>query len=297
MNKNELLAKWGEPQKVGTDGFVRLVDFMGDDSSIVQAARTSYGKGTKSTREDRGLIRYLMRHWHTTPFEMCEIKLHVRVPMDIWRQWIRHRTASVNEYSTRYSEAIDARNTTTSEEWRVQSKNNKQGSDGLLPYAEGAHLTLLESEAIEACQKFYQTALNYGTAREQARKNLQLSTYTEAYWKVDLHNLFHFLRLRLDTHAQQEIREFGEAIANIVSDWVPLAWGAFEDYRLNSCGFSAAEMNALRKLVAHGLRDGATTWSDSILSWDQTRRQTFLEDCGLGNKRERIEFFKKLKED
>jgi thymidylate synthase (FAD) len=248
--RQALIAKLSEQQQVGTDGFVRLVDVMGTDQSIVQAARTSYGKGTKQVSEDRNLIRYLMRHWHTTPFEMCEIKLHVRVPMDIWRQWVRHRTASVNEYSTRYSEAIDSRNTTLPEEWRLQSKSNKQGSAGLL-VGDGAIkpklLSDLEKSAHETALRAYEGALEAGVAREQARKNLPLSTYTEAYWKVDLHNLFHFLRLRLHPHAQQEIREFAEAIANIVSQLFPIAWEAFEDYRLWSEQFSAQELSWIRE--------------------------------------------------
>ena len=292
MKKDELLGKWKEGTKVGTDGLIRLVDVMGDDHSIVQAARTSYGSGTKSTRADRGLIRYLMRHWHSTPFEMCEIKLHVRVPIDIWRHWVRHRTASINEYSTRYSEAIDSQNTTTTGEWRLQSQDNKQGSSGLVSDAAIAeYLTDLEMKAIEANKSFYHEALSHGVAREQARKNLPLSTYTEAYWKIDLHNLFHFLRLRLDSHAQQEIREFSQVIADIVSDWVPLAWGAFEDYRLNSAQFSGAELEAVRRLVSKS----PPFAHESIFEVGPLQRSGFLQNCGLDTKRERIDFFNKIK--
>ncbi len=191
-------AMLGEPIRVLDDGFVRVVDYMGDDSAIVQAARTSYGRGTKRRHEDRGLIRYLMRHAHTTPFEMCEIKLHVRVPMDVWRQWIRHRTASVNEYSTRYSEAIDAAQRTSPEAWRLQSAGNRQGSSGLLPPEEGRRLSDEEAALQRQVRDVYAARLAAGVAREQARKELPLSTYTEAYWKIDLQNLLHFLELRMD---------------------------------------------------------------------------------------------------
>src|SRR5262245_57741941 len=182
------------------DGFVRLIDYMGSDESIVQAARVSYGKGTKKVHEDRGLIRYLLRHRHTTPFEMCEIKLHVRVPMDCWRQWIRHRTASVNEYSTRYSIAIDAAQQTPPDDWRLQSSGNRQGSAGTLDAEKGAALTAREGELLRLTRAHYEERLAAGVAREQARKDLPLSTYTEAYWKIDLHNLLHFLALRMDAH-------------------------------------------------------------------------------------------------
>jgi thymidylate synthase (FAD) len=179
---------------------------MGSDESIVQAARVSYGSGTRKIREDRGLIRYLMRHRHTTPFEMCEIKLHVRVPMDCWRQWIRHRTANVNEYSTRYSIAIDAAQKTAESAWRRQSRSGKQGSEGTLPIEVGALLTKEESELHAHTRAVYDNRIAAEVAREQARKDLPLSTYTEAYWKIDLHNLLHFLDLRMDDHAQDEIR-------------------------------------------------------------------------------------------
>jgi len=210
------------------DGFVRVVDYLGADESIVQAARVSYGAGTRKTREDRGLIRYLMRHAHTTPFEMCELKLHVRVPMDCWRQWIRHRTANVNEYSTRYSVAIDASQQTKPDQWRRQSTDNKQGSEGLMDAATGEQLSASERELLDHAQRVYAERLEKGVAREQARKDLPLSTYTEAYWKVDLHNLFHFLWLRMDAHAQWEIRQYANVIGQeIVARWVPMAWEAF----------------------------------------------------------------------
>lgn len=233
------------------DGFVRVVDYMGGDESIVQAARVSYGKGTKKISEDRGLIRYLLRNFHTTPFEMCEIKLHVRVPMDAWRQWIRHRTANVNEYSTRYSIAIDASQKTDAGEWRYQALDNKQGSAGFFPPEIGTKLTEREIELQNFAREIYQERLSLGVAREQARKDLPLSTYTEAYWKIDLHNLLNFLALRMDAHAQYEIRCYANIIGNeILSRWCPIAWQAFQDYRINSMSFSSLELQLLKKMVS-----------------------------------------------
>lgn len=232
--------------KVLDDGFVRLVDTMGDDSSIVQAARVSYGAGTKKVSEDKGLIRYLLRHQHTTPFEMCEIKLHVRVPMDCWRQWIRHRTANVNEYSTRYSIAIGSAQSTLPGKWRMQSKSNKQGSEGFFDEAAGKELTERETALHKACRAEYDARVAAGVAREQARKDLPLSTYTEAYWKIDLNNLLHFLALRMETNAQYEIREYARTIGEkIVSKWVPMAWEAFLEYQMNSVTFSGTEQELL----------------------------------------------------
>jgi len=239
----------GVPFKVLDDGFVRVVDYMGSDESIVQAARVSYGKGTKKVQEDRGLIRYLMRHQHTTPFEMCEIKLHVRVPMDCWRQWIRHRMANVNEYSTRYSIAIDAAQKTPPAEWRHQSKDNRQGSEGFIDAASGQKFSRQEQELQDLSRNIYNERLDAGIAREQARKDLPLSTYTEAYWKADLHNLFHFLALRMDEHAQFEIRSYARVIGNeIVSRWCPLAWQAFLDYRMNASSLSRLEVEIVKAI-------------------------------------------------
>lgn len=247
----ELDAILGQPFKVLDDGFVRIVDYMGNDDSIVQAARVSYGSGTKRVREDRALIRYLLRHAHTTPFEMADIKLHVRVPMDIWRQWIRHRTASVNEYSTRYSVAIDSAAVTAPDEWRLQSVGNRQGSDGSLDAEAGAILTAREAELQTLSRAIYDERLEAGIAREQARKDLPLSTYTEAYWKTNLHNLLHFLALRMDSHAQWEIREYARTIGEeIVAKWVPVAWEAFVDYRMNTTHFSEAELGIITALIA-----------------------------------------------
>ncbi len=250
-------AMLGEAIPVLDDGFVRVVDYMGDDSAVVQAARTSYGKGTKRRHEDRGLLRYLMRHAHTTPFEMCELKLHVRVPMDVWRQWIRHRTASVNEYSTRYSEAIDAAQRTAPEAWRLQSTGNRQGSSGLLPVEQGQQLSDEEGRLQRSARGIYEARLAAGVAREQARKDLPLSTYTEAYWKIDLQNLLHFLELRMDAHAQEEIRAYAHVIGErIVAAWVPLTWEAFLDYRRGGTRLSRIE-SALLAAMASGDRAGA----------------------------------------
>lgn len=253
----DLDAILGKPFRVLDDGFVRVVDYMGGDPSIVQAARVSYGAGTKKVREDRGLIRYLMRHRHTTPFEMCDIKLHVRVPMDTWRQWVRHRTASVNEYSTRYSVAIDAAQETPVDGWRAQSSSNRQGSEGSIDPVIGERLTQRENELLTLARTVYEERLDAGVAREQARKDLPLSTYTEAYWKTNLHNLMHFLGLRMDTHAQYEIREYARTIGEeIVARWVPTAWEAFLDYETQGLAFTEAELTIVRALTA-GDRDAA----------------------------------------
>jgi thymidylate synthase (FAD) len=247
----DLDAVLGHRWEVGAAGFVRVIDYMGSDSAIVQAARVSYGVGTKSIHEDAGLIRYLMRHRHTTPFEMCELKLHVKAPMDVWRQWIRHRTASVNEYSTRYSIAIDEASTTTADAWRFQSSRNRQGSAGYLPQDIGARLSRTERKLQRVARKVYEERLNVGVAREQARKDLPLSTYTEAYWKIDLHNLLHFLELRMDEHAQQEIRSYACLIGHeVVKRWCPVAWQAFLDYRFNGMNLTDRELQIVQALAA-----------------------------------------------
>jgi thymidylate synthase (FAD) len=251
----ELDEALGERFAVLDDGFVRVIDYMGTDAAIVQAARVSYGRGTKKVREDEALIRYLMRHRHTTPFEMCEIKLHVRVPMDAWRQWIRHRTASVNEYSTRYSIAIDAAMKTKGSEWRLQSKANRQGSEGGLDPQIGSVLSRRESELHGVAREIYDERLRHGVAREQARKDLPLCTYTEAYWKMDLHNLLHFLSLRMDSHAQHEIRQYANIIGHeIVARWVPITWQAFLDYRLGSLSLSSVETEVIRAISCGDVR-------------------------------------------
>ena len=233
------------------DGFVALVDAMGDDAAIAQAARVSYGAGTRSVSDDRQLIRYLARHRHTTPFEMAEIKILVRVPMDVWRQWIRHRSASVNEYSTRYSVAIDSANATAPDAWRRQATSNRQGSEGAFDAEIGAELTASEAAFQRSARELYERRVELGVAREQARKDLPLSTYTEAYWKIDLHNLFHFLSLRMEKHAQLEIREYATTIGEkIVRPLFPIAYDAFVDYNLGAQTLSRLEQETIARLAA-----------------------------------------------
>lgn len=244
----------GKEYKVLDKGFIRLIDFMGDDSSIVQAARVSYGKGTKSMNEDRGLIRYLMRHQHTSPFEMVEYKFHVKLPIFVARQWIRHRTANVNEYSGRYSEMRDEFYVPEASQLRVQSSTNKQGrGQQSIPEHKTEFIIDKYAETQKILFEEYNSFLDLGLAREIARINLPLSTYTEWYWKIDLHNLFHFLKLRLDETAQYEIKVYAEIIADIVKHTVPLAYQAFEDYTLNSVKFSAPELKILRSLLKDGI--------------------------------------------
>jgi len=234
-------------------GFVRVIDYMGDDSAICQAARVSYGKGTKAVSNDAGLIKYLMRHWHSTPFEMCEIKLHVKLPVFVARQWIRHRTANVNEYSARYSILDREFYIPAPEHLNAQSVVNNQGRGALLEGEEAARvLDILKADSNTAYDHYEEMIADKGQsglARELARMNLPMNIYTQWYWKVDLHNLFHFLRLRADSHAQFEIRVYADAICNIVADWVPHAYAAFEDYRLGSAQFSGKGMKVLRRML------------------------------------------------
>ena len=231
-------------------GFVRLVDVMGDDAAIVQAARVSYGSGTKKVHEDRGLIRYLLRHMHTTPFEMVEFKFHVKLPIFVARQWIRHRTANVNEYSGRYSEMKDEFYLPAPDQVRAQSTSNKQGrADESFPADEAQAMIRMMQATQQHAYDEYQQLLEKDLAREVARINLPVSNYTEWYWKIDLHNLFHFLRLRIDAHAQYEIRVYAQAMADLVKPYVPLAYEAFEDYILHSQRFSRLELRALASLL------------------------------------------------
>jgi thymidylate synthase (FAD) len=239
-------------------GFVRLIDVMGDDDSIVQAARVSYGSGTKKVHEDRGLIRYLLRHLHTTPFEMVEFKFHVKLPIFVARQWIRHRTANVNEYSGRYSEMKDEFYVPAPDLIRAQSAMNKQGrADEAFPADEAERIRTMMQSTQDHLYDEYQQLLGTDLAREIARINLPVSNYTEWYWKIDLHNLFHFLRLRIDAHAQYEIRVYGEAIAEIVKAAVPMAYEAFEDYILNSEKFSRNELKAIKSMLSQVPTDPA----------------------------------------
>jgi thymidylate synthase (FAD) len=240
-------------------GFVRVIDYMGDDSAIVQAARVSYGRGTRRVQEDAGLIRYLMRHRHTTPFEMCEIKFHVKLPIFVARQWIRHRTASVNEYSARYSILDKEFYIPAPENLAAQAVTNRQGRGEVLESEEAAEvLHLLRTDA-ERCYADYATMLNegeaadpkrQGLARELARMNLTLNTYTQWYWKTNLHNLFHFLSLRADAHAQYEIRVYAEIMLRMTEAWVPIACAAFRDYRLGAVTLSAQMVAVVKRMLA-----------------------------------------------
>ena len=272
------------------DGFVCLVDVMGDDQAVVQAARVSYGEGTRKVSDDRGLVRYLLRHRHTTPFEMAELKFLVRVPMDCWRQWIRHRTANVNEYSTRYSLAIDAMQTTTPEAWRTQATQNRQGSEGFLSAEQGGQLSASEAEFQRRARDLYEERIAAGVAREQARKDLPLSTYTEAYWKVDLHNLLHFLALRMDSHAQWEIREYARTLGQeIVQPLFPLVWEAFVDYRMEGLFLSRQERGVIARLMERLAASGRSKATEEDFLAVQDPSWAKLERC-----RERDECREKL---
>jgi thymidylate synthase (FAD) len=234
-------------------GFVRVIDYMGDDAAICQAARVSYGKGTKSVQNDEGLIRYLMRHWHSTPFEMCELKLHVKLPVFVARQWIRHRTANVNEYSARYSILDREFYIPAPDKVAAQSVVNNQGRGEVLTGAEAAQvLEILKADSTRAYDN-YEAMISQdgqqGLARELARMNLPANIYTQWYWKVDLHNLFHFLRLRADAHAQYEIRVYADEMCKLVADWVPFAYRAFEDYRMGGATLSATALDCVRRMV------------------------------------------------
>jgi len=244
-------------------GFVRVVDYMGDDSAVVQAARVSYGKGTKKISEDAGLIKYLMRHWHSTPFEMCEIKYHVKLPIFVARQWIRHRTANVNEYSARYSILDKEFYLPVPEQMAAQSKENHQGrSNKALPPDQAGRVLDLLREDSERCYRNYQSMLNLdeqgqvineeddGLARELARMNLTLNYYTQWYWKTDLHNLMNFLRLRADAHAQYEIRAYADPMIETLKAWVPLTHAAFVEYRQGAAHISATGLSIIRRMLA-----------------------------------------------
>lgn len=251
-----------EAMPVLDHGFVRVVDYMGTDSAIVQAARVSYGKGTKKVNEDAGLINYLVRHRHTTPLEMCEIKFHIKLPMFVARQWIRHRTANVNEYSARYSILDKEFYVPQPEQLAAQSKQNHQGRGELLEGEEAMRALQWLKEDGARCYEHYEAMLNQdgsgntldennkGLARELARMNLPVNFYTQWYWKIDLHNLLHFLSLRADSHAQYEIRVYAEAMLELVKRWVPHTYEAFKRYRLGAVTFSAPAMEVLKKMLA-----------------------------------------------
>lgn len=260
-------------------GFVRAIDYMGNDSAIVQAARVSYGAGTQHVQNDEGLIRYLMRHWHSTPFEMCEVKLHVKLPVFVARQWIRHRMANVNEYSARYSILEREFYIPAREHLAAQSVVNNQCRGAVLsgPEAERV-LEILKSDAARSYDHYTEMMSQdgqQGLARELARMNLPANIYTSWYWKTDLHNLFHFLRLRADPHAQYEIRVYAEVIAKMVADWVPLAYGAFQDYRKDAASMSSQALDCTRRMLkgetvtqeTSGM--GAREWREFLVAVDQ----------------------------
>ena len=270
-------------------GFIRVVDYMGNDTSIVQAARVSYGKGTKKVSTDSGLIKYLMRHWHSTPFEMCEIKYHVKLPIFIARQWIRHRTANVNEYSARYSILDKEFYLPETENLATQSQSNRQGRGDVLQGDQAKKvLDLLKSDA-EQTYNNYEMMLNerydgsvinekeVGLARELARMNLTLNTYTQWYWKTDLLNLMNFLRLRADHHAQYEIRVYAEAMLDTLKKWVPITYEAFMDYRVGGTEVSAKGKIILQKLI----KNEKVTIEDSGLSkreWNELMKSFGIID-------------------
>jgi thymidylate synthase (FAD) len=280
----------GKEYRLLDHGFVRVVDYMGGDDSIVQSARVSYGKGTKKTSQDKGLIRYLMRHRHTTPFEMCEIKFHIKLPIFIARQWIRHRMASVNEYSARYS--ILDKEFYVPEQVAEQSKSNNQGRGAIIDPEEGDdYLDVIKDFSQSAYNKYtYLMNVNEignaideertGLARELARMVLPTNYYTQWYWKIDLHNLLHFLSLRLDSHAQYEIRLYAEKISEIVRLWVPCAYEAFEDYRINSTYLSSCEKSIIKKLI-----DGSKIYKSDVnmseREWGEFLDKFDLKECDI----------------
>jgi len=273
-----------EAREVLDHGFVRVVDYMGDDSAVVQAARVSYGRGTRRTTEDAGLIRYLLRHRHTTPFEMCEIKFHIKLPIFVARQWIRHRTANVNEYSARYSILDREFYLPAPEHLAAQSVINRQGRGAVLQGQEAEDvLNLLRGDAMQTYDH-YAAMLNegpdgapvdperQGLARELARMNLTLNTYTQWYWKTDLHNLLHFLSLRADAHAQYEIRAYADVMLEALQAWVPITAQAFRDYRLGAVTFSAPMLEIIRRMLAGEAVEQATSgiskreWTEMMVS-------------------------------
>ena len=279
-----------EPINVLDHGFIRVIDYMGNDSSIVQAARVSYGAGTKQVNDDQSLINYLMRNDHTSPFEMCEIKLHVKLPIFVARQWIRHRTASVNEYSSRYSILKNEFYLPKLENICEQSQNNKQGRGNAIQEEFASRiLEILKSDSIRAFNN-YQLMLNVdidnnpidvsrpGVARELARIELPLNTYTEWYWKIDLHNLLHFLKLRSSDHAQFEIREYANVLLDILQKWVPATYNAFMKYKINSKTMSNTAVEVIRKL----LKNEPVTFTESGLSKGEWN--TLMTDLDLKEK-------------
>ena len=274
-----------KPLKVLDRGFIRVVDYMGNDASVVQAARVSYGKGTKKKSEDNNLIRYLLRHKHTTPFEMCEIKLHIKLPIFIARQWIRHRTASVNEYSARYSILEDEFYFPKIENLSTQSNTNKQGGGNKIEENHAKIILKKLKEDSLRCYDSYKWMLNEendksyeknrkGLSRELARINLTLNTYTQWYWKIDLHNFMHFVNLRAEDHSQFEIREYGKTLIKILKSWAPLTYDAFMSYKFSSSEISREGLDVIKKMIA-GKRVSIKDTSLSKREWNEL--QTLLK--------------------
>ena len=276
----------GVPFKVLDKGFIRVIDYMGDEAAVAQMARVSYGKGTKTINEDRGLLRYLMRHRHTSPYEGNEIKLHIKMPIFVMRQWIRHRTANVNEYSARYSEMPDEFYFPELEKIKLQSASNKQGSDGEVDETKRqSFLAALQQGCTWMFDK-YSEALGGNIAREMARIGLPLNIYTECYWKIDLHNLLHFLSLRCDPHAQYEIRVYADVILNeIVKAWVPNIHKAFHDYVINGATFSAQELEALGYLLSRAGEEEVKTMKLRLQAGGVSAREAgeFMKKLGYDN--------------
>ena len=259
-------------------GFVGLVDHMGDDSAIAQAARVSYGKGTKSVQTDRGLIRYLMRHEHTTPFEMCEVKFHLKLPIFVMRQLVRHRTASLNEYSARYSEITDEFYLPNLENLKPQSTTNKQGRDGELTDEQRAHIVADQLEAWDYSYNVYKQHIDsFGLARETARAILPVGGYTECYWKANLKNFLHMARLRMDSHAQWEIQEFARAMYELAKPHFPIACEAFEDYSVDAVKISKQEISLLKRLMKSSWEDLITNYrAEDVIRTEYGLRKTWL---------------------
>lgn len=276
----------GKPIKCLDHGFVYLVDYMGNDEAIVQAARVSYGKGTKKVSEDRGLVRYLRRHLHTTPSEMVEVKFHVKLPIFVARQWIRHRTANVNEYSGRYSVLDNEFYLPSQQVLRKQSQTNRQGrSEEILSAEQTERVHELLTKTYASAYQGYEELLQMDLARELSRIGLSVANYTQWYWKIDLHNLFHFLHLRGDPHAQHEIALYAHAIGRIVKDGFPWSYEAFEDYQLFAKRMTRPEFEVIRKILVQRQVRAST---EDVLS--------FCEEIGMTNKRERSELLDKLRE-
>lgn len=282
-----------EPIPVLDHGFVRVVDYMGNDSAIVQAARVSYGKGTKKVNQDAGLINYLLRHRHTTPFEMCEIKFHLKMPIFVARQWIRHRTANVNEYSARYSVLEKEFYIPSVEELAAQSSKNHQGrSDERLSDAEAARVIEILKGDADQCYQHYEELMNCsaegnildenrkGIARELARMNLPINIYTQWYWKIDLHNLMHFLHLRADAHAQYEIRVFAKAMLDVVQKWVPITYAAFMDHRAGATEISSKGMAVVKRML-NGENPAFENSGMSKREWDELMEKLEVKESAI----------------